>query len=215
MAHSWLVVDVGEALALHKLKLLMLVPRYTLKKGALSIGTWGQVRGQLSVKFFEDVRLGRRWNILNEFVLIPGALAVIAQILLIMIPCVDVVLVRNQGSLGLPVRIVPRIHRLLPSFDLSVAASAHASCSIRPEDNLTRVVAFQLALNLQSSVRVRVNNCELSPQALLDLFHWLIREVHRIIRHVLFLLDTVGEAQVLRDRLLARAADHRCASGRT
>ena len=78
MAHSWLVVDVGEALALHKLKLLMLVPRYTLKKGALSIGTWGQVRGQLSVKLFEDVRLGRRWNVLNLFVLIPGALAVIA-----------------------------------------------------------------------------------------------------------------------------------------
>ena len=214
MAHSWLVVGVGEAFARHSLKLLLLVPRYTLKKGTLSIGTWRQVRGQLSVKLFEDVRLGRRWNVLNLFVLIPGALAVIAQILPTMIPCVDIILVRHQGSLGLPVRIIPRIHRLLPSFHLSVTASAHASSSILPEDNLTRVESFQLAPNLQGSVRVRVNNCQLSPQALLDLLHWLIREVHGVIRHELFLLDTVGEAQVLRDRLLARAADHGCAAGR-
>ena len=41
MAHSWLVVDVGEAFARLSLELLLFGPRNSLEEGALAIGPWG------------------------------------------------------------------------------------------------------------------------------------------------------------------------------
>ena len=85
-----------------------------------------------------------------------------------------------------------------------MATSAHASGStIFREDHFIRIEAFQFSPNLLGSVRVRVDDGQLAPHPLLNLFYRLIGEVHGVISHVLLLLDTVGETQVLCDGLLA------------